>query len=73
MLAFLHLCNPMSDVAISLRDRQKQMREEAILEAANRLLAEKGYQGMTLQVESELQKGVYTSISGRKRNWSGLH
>ena len=48
MLAFLHLCNPMSDVAISLRDRQKQMREEAILEAANRLLAEKGYQGMTM-------------------------
>ena len=38
----------MSDAVISLRDRQKQLREEAILEAANRLLSEKGYQGMTM-------------------------
>ena len=38
----------MSAPEISLRDRQRQMRENAILEAANRLLAEKGYQGMTM-------------------------
>jgi AcrR family transcriptional regulator len=33
---------------LSLKDRQRQMRENAILEAAHRLLAEKGYQGMTM-------------------------
>ena len=38
----------MSTTELSLRDRQRQMREEAILEAANHLLAEKGYQGMTM-------------------------
>ena len=38
----------MSAPEISLRERQRQMREDAILEAANRLLAEKGYQGMTM-------------------------
>jgi AcrR family transcriptional regulator len=38
----------MSDAVISLRDRQRQLREEAILETANRLLSEKGYQGMTM-------------------------
>lgn len=38
----------MSVPEISLRDRQRQMRENAILEAAHRLLAEKGYQGMTM-------------------------
>jgi AcrR family transcriptional regulator len=38
----------MSGAVISLRDRQRQLREEAILEAANRLLSEKGYQGMTM-------------------------
>jgi AcrR family transcriptional regulator len=32
----------------SFRDRQRQMREEAILETAHRLLAEKGFQGMTM-------------------------
>jgi TetR/AcrR family transcriptional regulator, regulator of autoinduction and epiphytic fitness len=38
----------MSITELSLRDRQRQMREDAILEAANHLLAEKGYQGMTM-------------------------
>ncbi len=38
----------MSDIALLLRDKQKRLREEAILEAANRLLSEKGYQGMTM-------------------------
>jgi AcrR family transcriptional regulator len=33
---------------LSLKDRQRQMREDAILEAAHSLLAEKGYQGMTM-------------------------
>jgi TetR/AcrR family transcriptional regulator, regulator of autoinduction and epiphytic fitness len=33
---------------LSLKDRQRQMRENAILEVAHRLLAEKGYQGMTM-------------------------
>src|ERR1700738_2785022 len=38
----------MSATELSLKDRQRQMRETAILEAAHRLLAEKGYQGMTM-------------------------
>ena len=38
----------MSATELSLKDRQRQMREAAILEAAHRLLAEKGYQGMTM-------------------------
>jgi AcrR family transcriptional regulator len=38
----------MSAPELSLKDRQRQMRETAILEAAHRLLAEKGYQGMTM-------------------------
>ncbi len=38
----------MSAPETSLRDRQRQMRENAILEATHRLLAEKGYQGMTM-------------------------
>src|ERR1700678_2582785 len=38
----------MSTPELSLKDRQRQMRENAILEAAHRLLAEKGYQGMTM-------------------------
>ena len=38
----------MSAPEASLRDRQRQMRENAILEATHRLLAEKGYQGMTM-------------------------
>jgi AcrR family transcriptional regulator len=33
---------------LSLKDRQRQMREDAILDAAHSLLAEKGYQGMTM-------------------------
>lgn len=33
---------------MSFRDRQRQMREEAILEATYKLLAEKGAQGMTM-------------------------
>src|ERR1700688_419977 len=39
----------MSVTELSLKDRQRQMRENAILESANRLLAEKGYQGMTME------------------------
>jgi TetR/AcrR family transcriptional regulator, regulator of autoinduction and epiphytic fitness len=39
----------MSVIELSLKDRQRQMRENAILESANRLLAEKGYQGMTME------------------------
>jgi AcrR family transcriptional regulator len=42
------LSDLMSTSEVSFRDRQRQMREEAILEAAHRLLAEKGYQGMTM-------------------------
>jgi AcrR family transcriptional regulator len=38
----------MSAPELSLKDRQRQMRENAILEAAHSLLAEKGYQGMTM-------------------------
>jgi AcrR family transcriptional regulator len=38
----------MSVTELSLKDRQRQMRENAILEAAHQLLAEKGYQGMTM-------------------------
>src|ERR1700687_5687240 len=38
----------MSSPETSLKDRQRQMCETAILEAAHRLLAEKGYQGMTM-------------------------
>jgi AcrR family transcriptional regulator len=38
----------MSVPELSLKDRQRQMRENAILEAARHLLAEKGYQGMTM-------------------------
>jgi len=38
----------MTAPATSFRDRQRQMREEAILEAAHRLFAEKGFQGMTM-------------------------
>jgi AcrR family transcriptional regulator len=38
----------MSVTELSLKDRQRQMRESAILEAAHQLLAEKGYQGMTM-------------------------
>lgn len=39
----------MSVTELSLKDWQRQMRENAILESANRLLAEKGYQGMTME------------------------
>ena len=35
----------MTSLTTSLRDRQRQMREEAILETAHQLLAEKGIQG----------------------------
>jgi AcrR family transcriptional regulator len=38
----------MTPPVASLRDRQRQLREEAILEAAHQLLAEKGFQGMTM-------------------------
>ncbi len=38
----------MSAPELSLKDRQRQMRENAILDAAHSLLAEKGYQGMTM-------------------------
>jgi AcrR family transcriptional regulator len=38
----------MSAPELSLKDRQRQMRESAILDAAHSLLAEKGYQGMTM-------------------------
>jgi AcrR family transcriptional regulator len=38
----------MSAPELSLKDRQRQMRENAILDAAHILLAEKGYQGMTM-------------------------
>ena len=38
----------MSAPETSLRDRQRQMRETAIPDAAHQLLAEKGYQGMTM-------------------------
>jgi AcrR family transcriptional regulator len=38
----------MSAPELSLKDRQRQMRENAILEAAHSLLSEKGYQGMTM-------------------------
>jgi AcrR family transcriptional regulator len=38
----------MTSLTTSLRDRQRQMREEAILETAYQLLAEKGIQGMTM-------------------------
>jgi AcrR family transcriptional regulator len=38
----------MSAPELSLKDRQRQMREDAILDAAHSLLSEKGYQGMTM-------------------------
>jgi AcrR family transcriptional regulator len=38
----------MSIPELSLKDRQRQMRENAILESAHRLIAEKGFQGMTM-------------------------
>src|ERR1700722_1235021 len=38
----------MSAPELSLKDRQRQMRETAILKAAHSLLAEKGYQRMTM-------------------------
>jgi AcrR family transcriptional regulator len=38
----------MSAPELSLKDRQRQMRENAILDAAHSLLSEKGYQGMTM-------------------------
>src|ERR1700734_3759131 len=42
------LPHEMSAPELSLKDRQRQMRENAILDAAHSLLSEKGYQGMTM-------------------------